>query len=294
MGPRLTSPSRERHLTSKLDRACGRAIVSLKTKYLNLENNDNPGDSSNEVSNNKPLDAPTNHDERSQPNTNDHRSSEKRRKERPHPLEWAIGLMLFFTLVATSCAAKFAHDQTVIADDTEKRSLRAYLGVNNEDIALNCAACGNQNKVPSTDFYSDEDMISLPVQNYGQTPAFDGQGLVGLKGMPPNQELPTNFDYPLGEINQREPVKTYAWVLEPHEINHFGAFLDKVNLDLVNKARNREIWLYVYGQITYVDAFSCTAKVIFCFRYIPDNEAKHQFVFCPEHNRPAKECERPK
>jgi hypothetical protein len=44
-----------------------------------------------------------------------------------HPLEWAIAVMLLFTLIATGAAAYYTRNQWLTADDQEKRSLRAYL-----------------------------------------------------------------------------------------------------------------------------------------------------------------------
>ena len=205
----------------------------------------------------------------------------------------AYTVLTSIIMVAAVGTAIYSREQANTAADTERRSLRAYVGIDNEDIVLNCAACTNQNKATTADFYSDENMVTFPVENYGQTPAFDGNGIVGVKDMPPGRELPSNFNYPVGEPNQREPPRAYPWVIEPRETNHFGTFMDAANINLIKRAQNHQIWLYFYGQITYVDVFGCSAKVLFCFRYIPDNESKHRFAFCPEHNEPAKDCEKP-
>ena len=68
--------------------------------------------------------------------------------------------------------------------------------------------------------------------------------------------------------------------------------MDATNIDRIKRARDHQIWLYFYGQVTYVDVFGCKAKTLFCFRYIPDNDPKHRFAMCPEHNEPAKNCEK--
>ena len=42
-------------------------------------------------------------------------------------LETGIFVLLFFTLIATGCAAYFARNQWLTAEDQKNRSLRAYL-----------------------------------------------------------------------------------------------------------------------------------------------------------------------
>ena len=222
-------------------------------------------------------------------------AQDDRAKHDRKTLCWAkvagFGVWVYTLLTAAIMAA--AIHSAITSHDQEERSLRAYVGVSNEEIVLNCAVCDNPNKPHNSDAYSDENMITFQVQNYGQTPAYDGVGVVGVKDMPPGHELPSNFNYPLAGPDQRTPAKAYPWVIEPHETNHFGMFIDGTTADLIKKVRAKQIWLYFYGEMTYIDVFGCEAKLLFCFRYIPDNDPNHRFPFCPEHNEPAKKCERP-
>ena len=79
--------------------------------------------------------------------------------QKKHPLEWALEigvfLLLFSTLIATSFAAYFTAKQWQTADDQERRSLRAYLGVADYKVDRVAGA------------------IVFTVANGGQTPARD-------------------------------------------------------------------------------------------------------------------------
>ncbi len=158
-------------------------------------------------------------------------------------------------------------ESNTISRNNAEQSLRAYVGINNEDTVVNCAACDDPIKqsIPERGFV-DDNMRIFTVENYGQTPAFDGHGTIGTKDMPLGRDLPSNFDYPLGDANTRTPIKVLPWVLEPHDKNHFGAAMDASQIDLIKRARLHQITLYIYGQVTYLDAFDCNATMIFCFR----------------------------
>lgn len=202
-------------------------------------------------------------------------------------LEVAGFVLLVGTFVFTGLSYLVFHDQLRASIDNEQRSLRAYVGIDGEKIVVNCALCDDPKKVRPNDHYSDANAITLLIHNYGQTPAFDGLGVVGTKAMPVGQDLDSKFDYPLPTN-----VTSYRWFVEPHETTGFGAELDDAAVELVKKARDRKIWLFFYGEMNYLDAFNCAAKVLFCFRYAPDNSEEHRFPACHEHNEPAKKCEK--
>jgi hypothetical protein len=74
-----------------------------------------------------------------------------------HPLEWAIALMLFGTLVATGFAACYTRRQWITSTDTEHRQLRAYVGV--EDHKISGIAIGERPH------------LEVVIKNFCQTPA---------------------------------------------------------------------------------------------------------------------------
>ena len=57
-------------------------------------------------------------------------------KERKHPLEYFIAGFLVLTFVATAIAAYYTRLQSLTADDTEKRSLRAYILANQPSVII--------------------------------------------------------------------------------------------------------------------------------------------------------------
>jgi hypothetical protein len=116
--------------------------------------------------------------------------------DKKHPLEWAIAFMLLGTLVATGFAACYTRKQWITAEDTEKRSLRAYLGVDNENFVLNCTYCTDLSRRPDyTKDLTDDDSLIVPVTNYGHTPAFDAVGYFNWKDSPYGTEIGSNFSY---------------------------------------------------------------------------------------------------
>jgi hypothetical protein len=96
-----------------------------------------------------------------------------------HPFEWAleigIFMLLLLTLIATSCAAYFTKKQWETADDQEKRSLRAYLGI--ADYKVDRA----------------EGVITFNIANGGQTPARDVRVVRNLVLDPAWKEYAKNF-----------------------------------------------------------------------------------------------------
>jgi hypothetical protein len=121
-----------------------------------LENDAQPSESNTAAPNDKPAEAIPPSEEKT---TIDAESKRKSSPDGKHPLEWGIAIMLFGTLIATAFAACYTRQQWITADDSEKRSLRAYVGV--EDHKLSNIASGQK---PHWE---------VVIKNFGQTPATD-------------------------------------------------------------------------------------------------------------------------
>lgn len=166
------------------------------------------------------------------------------RREEKHPLEWAIAIMLFFTLLATGTAAYYSRQQWLTADDQEKRTLRAYISARIE-------------KYP--DISSDNLDFTVVYKNHGQTPAIKMNVWVRM----------VVDDYPLPEfaIHQArfaaESMRGDEYTLFPGDerramsangMDQFG----KIHILAENertaiKAGLKTLW--VFGEATYRDVF---------------------------------------
>jgi hypothetical protein len=198
-------------------------------------------------------------------------------------------ILTAFIMAASVGTAIYSRWQATIADDSEKRSLRAYIGIENEKFVLNCDACDDPTK--QTDFakgFTDNNALFMEIKNYGHTPAFDATGSFNWKDAPYGNELPPDFTYADG-ANARTPGTVF--VINPQERSHGGDLLDAGVVDFIKRARNHQITLYLYGHIDYTDVFKCRNVLKFCFRYAPDAKPAHSFDFCQAHNETPKDCQ---
>jgi hypothetical protein len=229
----------------------------------------------------------------------------QQRSARDHPTEyereghrWAVrtgkGVIIYTILtaiimIASVCTAIYSRWQATIADDTEKRSLRAYIGIDNEKFILNCAACDDPTK--QTDIargFTDDNALFMEIKNYGHTPAFDAIGYFNWKDAPYGTELRSDFPYADGS---QVGVPGTVFVINPEETSHGGDLLEPGDVDLIRRARSHQITLYLYGHIDYTDVFKCRDALKFCFRYAPDAKPEHRFGLCHAHNETPKDCQ---
>lgn len=211
---------------------------------------------------------------------------------------WSVwtgrGVLLYtvFTaaiMVASICTAIFSRWQATTADDTEKRSLRAYVGIENDAFVVNCTACDDQTKqtIPERGLTEDNILI-IKITNYGGTPASKVMAHINYKDTKFGTELPPDFNYADGIPNG--PLLAPV-TMSPHSTTDMGGSLNAATVDLFKRARNHQITLHIYGHVDYTDAFKCSGSILFCYRYTPDNKPEHRFPPCAKHNEPRKDCE---
>jgi hypothetical protein len=121
-----------------------------------MANNRKPSGGRQNRTDDKPSQSTSRSGENANPDANktDRSGDDKKRST----LEWANFVLLFLAFIATAAAAYFTGQQWITADDTEKRQLRAYVGITPGAIE-NYGAEGQQ--------------FSFTRKNYGITPAYD-------------------------------------------------------------------------------------------------------------------------
>lgn len=219
-------------------------------------------------------------------NASFHKSNGSR--EQKHPLEWFIGILLLFTLIATSVAACYTRRQWITAEDNEKRSLRAYIIVT--DFGVFCPDCGETVLTPNA--RSDiRNSIRSRIENSGQTPASE---VVGITNWWPGDtsghitDLPQDFAFPdhvrTGFVSKsdigRDKHKDTA---EEMDIAAVATFK---NAAAGNTA------LFLYGHVDYCDIFGEAHTTAFCFKYVPN--AGVNLPLCDRYNgeiAPKSTCE---
>lgn len=173
--------------------------------------------------------------------------------------------------------------------DTERRQLRAYVGIDSKTVELKCGSCVPTALRRDTKAFYDDDFVGIGIHNFGQTPAHELTSRSNWKEMPFGAELPKDFDYPDNPpIESAYPMSKST--LNPTESaiagNQFGA----ETVAIIIRAREHQASMYIYGHIDYKDVFDKPRTTPFCFRYAPDTtDEAHRFPLCPEHNSPAKD-----
>ena len=162
-------------------------------------------------------------------------------------------LLLFLTLTATAwaacaagVAAKAARDSVKIAAETAQRQLRAYLGLTNagiEGVSIGC--------VP---------VASFSVMNTGQTPAYDvrlsGDITIGPHPLPEGVGLPApGVDGTDPSAATQQPGQTMGMLGASQRMYRREDFGREIPEEIVTALGDGTKVIYVYGEITYRDAF---------------------------------------
>jgi hypothetical protein len=204
--------------------------------------------------------------------------------EKKHPLEWGIFILLFFTLLATAIAACYTKKQSEISADTEKRQLRAFVGI--DYFRLECPNCGEPTYVPSIPIpgYIAKDFFVVAVRNSGVTPARKLITFFNILEVPWGASLQKNFIFPDTEPTKFPNIEANrsAWLVPPNTSKEMlGSIFDARP---IARAQNRTTVIYIYGHIDYVDIFDVPQTTIFCYRYEPWVDITKGFYPCDIHN----------
>jgi hypothetical protein len=167
--------------------------------------------------------------------------------EQPHKTQhtWLEKSAVAIAVLAFLAAA----GQGWIARDTEQRSLRAYIFLP-PDNEIDVVAW------PSTTSASE---IQVNVKNMGQGPAYDaiGRAWMGFDVWPP----PKNFNYG----GPPDPNGDSSVIIPPGGIVHYHTGTARaLTIDEMTELQAGTKTIYVYGNITYNDAFGHSRHTNFC------------------------------
>ena len=206
--------------------------------------------------------------------------NEYSKKEGKHPLEYFIAVFLVLTFIATAIAACYTRQQWLTADDTEKRSLRAHLGVSRP--RLQCPNCGNPSyKEPgfAEGTIVTVDLLEFAIKASGVTPAYN----VHLQHVD-WEPIHNNILYPFGSpyaqhTDIAKTAESRATIL-PSESQPFQAPIRVRDFEDPKIGKYR---LRIYGAVDYSDVFDREWTADFCFIY-QNMSGIEEFTTCPEHN----------
>ena len=202
------------------------------------------------------------------------------KKEGKHPLEYFIAVFLVLTFIATAIAAYYTCQQWLTAYDTEKRSLRAYVGVSRP--RLQCPDCGNSSyKEPgfADGMIATANLLEFVIKVSGVTPAYN----VHLRHVD-WEPIPINILYPFGS-----PYVKHADVAQVAESRPTILPSESLPFQVAIRVRDFEdpkigkYRLRLYGDVDYTDVFDRDWTAEFCFIY-QGISGVDEFTTCPEHN----------
>lgn len=167
-------------------------------------------------------------------------------------LEVVIALMVLGTLIATSIAAYWTSWQWKTADDTERRQLRAYIGVAAGDVE---------------DFgIEGKQRVHLVRKNHGQTPAYEvGFSSIGSFVVSPvGGRFTVNQPGACSAPSVAGLITMFPTVELPLTINTQGAPAPKEQIQLVKSGDTQFVY---FGNVCYRDAFGVSHYTNYCYIY---------------------------
>ena len=179
---------------------------------------------------------------------------------------WAYTIFTVFILVVAAKAFLETRRTANIADDTEKRQLRAYVSTTAKSV---------QN------FNTTQDVIIiLAIKNFGLTPAYHvracGWASIFAYPIDPNYKFP-ECAYDIGQITMTAfPQAEYN-----PSVDKLGV-LTPADTALVTAGVKARI--AVYGTTWYLDAFGVKHFTNFCHLYDGRGIADNTSEFCDQHN----------
>jgi hypothetical protein len=170
---------------------------------------------------------------------------------------------------------------------TERRQLRAYVGIDMIALAstANLTAITYAPYTPSVGTACPDFMI-VNLMNFGQTPANHVHIWVNWMDGPVGLRLPDDFNWPRYDGNTPALIRP-IWTkpaLFPGKV--FQQRIPIPNLEGFRQAAAGRLWMYAYGDITYVDIYGreCTTTFCFHYNYDPQRAPEEHFVPYEAHN----------
>ena len=166
-----------------------------------------------------------------------------------------VAVISFFVAVSAAVGTVY---QAYIANDSEVRSLRAYVA-------------------PKSVVF-DPDSVRLEIDNVGQTPAVAVRVFSNWEPRPLNQRADFCRVFTFPERHQCPGGASAVYLLPHGPVNTGNLLCDAIRPDALN-AENRRADLVLYGQISYRDIFGKRRVTTLCDFVGPDGG-----VYCDCHN----------
>ncbi|MGO8952085.1 MAG: hypothetical protein ACLPWS_02810 [Rhodomicrobium sp.] len=192
---------------------------------------------------------------------------------------FTVVLGLFTVSLATS-----TNKMARAAENTERRQLRAYVGMHEIETELPNLHQLNY-EIPDNipPGFIHQDFVTATIKNFGQTPAQDVMTVVNWQPIIPfGAWLPDDFGY-----RDQDTLNTIASAgrsVVDRDSTHFST----VNLNTLRAfrdAENKTCSLYLYGHIDYTDVYDRRWRREFCYIWEPWRPSGARFVPYREHNR---------
>lgn len=179
---------------------------------------------------------------------------------------WVYTIFTFFIIIVAIKAFLETRRAANIADDAEKRQLRAY-------VSTTAKSVDNFNTVRNV-------IIRLALKNFGQTPAYHVR-ICGWASI---------FSYPM-DANYKFPECAYV----PNEVTmtafpqaEYNPDVDKLGVltptETASVADGTKARIGVYGTTWYTDAFGAEHVTHFCHLYNGRGITNSTSEFCDQHN----------
>lgn len=189
--------------------------------------------------------------------------------------------LLFFATVRLYVATR---NLVTGAEDTAKRQLRAYVGI--DDIRIESTTAEDPKfrgrrhceRAAAIGFVH-RDFIVLNVKNFGQTPAYDVTCFSHLAWTRFPQRLPDGYLYERDvDVVSTAPVRSTLsrYMLESAKTHATRTII--FDPRPIKAARRRRFNLYVYGRIYYRDIYNCWWRTKFCYSWEPMHPSGPRFI----------------
>ncbi|MFZ1905197.1 MAG: hypothetical protein WAU56_07380 [Steroidobacteraceae bacterium] len=172
-----------------------------------------------------------------------------------------------------------------VADDTSKRQLRAYVGVERFDVELPNLTAPKYQPLPAAPGIVFSDFMRAEIKNYGQTPATDVSVHMNFQPVPDfGADLPADFGYPDYEAFQGTSVEVFAsrQIVEPGKSIETRTVLRDISA--LRAAHAGKARVFFYGHIDYTDIYNRRWRKDYCYSYEWWRPEGDRFVPYKAHN----------
>jgi hypothetical protein len=187
------------------------------------------------------------------------------------------------TADAAIAAAKATEAAVAVARQTEKRQLRAYVGVEKVKIE-SPSTLGSYEPTPEgEDGRIFKDFIAVTIKNFGNTPARQVEVLAGIAPVALFAKAPTSEAMDAAISKSGNPSSFIARAhLQTQQSEIIKCKLSDLNAVLL--ARQDQQTIYVFGRIFYQDAYDDFWSTKFCYAWEPSHPGGERFVSYQDFN----------